>query len=178
MASSPNQTLPSSTKKILRKVPPLVALASVSCKRKARTAEAERSERKGKANKIMEQGGGGGGGIGGTRTSRRKSGRPVGSSLLLRSPCVGARRGAKAGSDWSKAGRARGTRSSALLRRGNAGRGPRPRASVVTSRKNKSKGPHPLRGLHSLPLAVAALGCGVETGGGCPIPGGSSSGGQ
>lgn len=93
MASSPNQTLPSSTKKILRKVPPLVALASVSCKRKARTAEAERSERKGKANKIMEQGGGGGGGIGGTRTSRRKSGRPVVSSLLLRSPCVGARRG-------------------------------------------------------------------------------------
>lgn len=128
----------------------------------------------------MEQGGGGGGGggIGGNANLAAEIRAPSGFFTSSPLSLCGRTEGAKAGSDWSKAGRARGTRSSALLRRGNAGRGPRPRASVVTSRKNKSKGPHPLRGLHSLPLAVAALGCGVETGGGCPIPGGSSSGGQ
>lgn len=93
----------------------------------------------------MEQGGGGGGGggIGGNANLAAEIRAPSGFFTSSPLSLCGRTEGAKAGSDWSKAVRARGTRSSALLRRGNAGRGPRPRASVVTSRIKQVKGSSP-----------------------------------
>lgn len=168
-----------STKKILRKVPPLVcpSVDIVQTQSQNRKSRALGEEREGQKKKIMEQGEEEEEESGGTRTSRRKSGRSVG--LLLRSRC--ARRGQRQARPLGRS--ARGIRSSALLRRGNAGRGPRPRASVVTSRKKQVKGssPAPRSPLVALGCGCVGLWCGdwgwVPN---CPIPipGGSSSGGQ
>lgn len=81
-----------STKKILRKVPPLVC-PSVDIVQTQSQNRKRQSARRGKGRPTKSWSRGEEEESGGTRTSRRKSGRPVGSSLLLRSPCVGARRG-------------------------------------------------------------------------------------
>lgn len=101
---------------------------------------------------------------GGTRTSRRKSGRPVGSSLLLRSPCVGARRGQRLARIGAKQA---GLVGHAAPRCCDAGM---PAEGRGRARQSSHPGKTSQRVLTRsavftrCPLAVAALGCGVDCG--------------